>query len=62
MHSMSWERFQTVNQFGTFVYFYQKSHQGLIQKCQRVKLHEHQKLKIHEKLQKLSNEKGNTLE
>ena len=56
MHSMSWERCQTVNQFGTFVYFYQKNYQGLFQKCQRGKLNEPQKLKIHEKNQNLNKE------
>ena len=42
---------ETVNQFGTFVYFYQKNYHGLFQKCQRGKLNEPQKLKIHEKIQ-----------
>ena len=57
MHSMSWKRWQTVNQFWTFVYLYKKDYQGLFQKCQRGKLNEHQKLKIHEKLENLNNEK-----
>ena len=46
-----------VNQFWTFVYFYQNNYQGLFRKCQMRNVNEHQKLKIHEKLQKLSNEK-----
>ena len=57
MHSMSWERWQTVNQFWTFVYLYNKDYQGLFQKCQRRKVNEHQKLNIHEKLKNLNNEK-----
>ena len=53
---MSWERCQTFNKFGTFVYLYKKNYQGLFQKCQRGKLNEPQKLKIHEKNQNLNKE------
>ena len=53
---MSWERCQIVNQFGTFVYLYEKNYQGLFQKNQRGKLNQPQKLKIHEKIQNFNNE------
>ena len=54
MHSISWERCHTVNQFGTFVYLYEENYHGLFQKSQREKLNEHQILKIHEKMQNLN--------